>query len=203
MATCLIKITLLSLFLISSLFADSKLEEIYEKITITYSTIRSYEADFQQVNYWKKLEIVKQSEGKIYYNTEHFLMKYSDPAGQLLLIKKDIVTIYDAASHQALVSNDMQTELRPVKLISEYWDISRKELLKCDSINVKIKLVTPDSQQIEVNIKDFLITEFTLIDVDDNSVIYKFFNEKINKNLQENIFEIILPEDTNIIDKRK
>ena len=90
-----------------------------------------------------------------------------------------------------------------MKLISEYWDVSKKELIESDSINYKIKLVTSDSQQIEVNIKNFLITEFTINDVDENRVTYKFYNEKINKNLPENIFEITLPEDTNIIDNRR
>ena len=203
MATYLIKITLLCLFLTGSLFADEQLETIHANILINYSNIKSYEADLIQRNYWKELDIVKRSEGKIYYNTDNFLMKYSEPAGQLLLIKRDTVTMYDAASHQALISNDMQTELRPVKLISEYWDISKKELIDSDSVSFRITLVTPDSQQIEVKIKDFLITEFTVIDIDNNSVTYNFSNEKINKNLPENIFEITLPEGTNIIDNRR
>ena len=187
----------------ASLFADDQIESVYEGILITYSNIKSYEADFQQENFWKELDIIKQSEGKMYYNTDNFLMKYREPAGQLLLIKNDVVTMYDAASHQAFISNDIQTELRPVKLISEYWDVSKKELIESDSISFRINLITPDSQQIKVNIKNFLITEFTIIDVDDNSVTYKFSNEKINKNFPENIFEITLPEGTNIIDNRR
>jgi outer membrane lipoprotein-sorting protein len=111
--------------------------------------------------------------------------------------------MYDAASQQALISNDIQTELRPNKLISAYWDISRKELIESDSISFRIRLITPDSQQIKVNIKDFLITEFTIVDADENSVIYIFSNEKINKSLPKDIFEITLPEDTNIIDNRR
>lgn len=203
MVTCLSKIILIFLFLTISLFADEQLEKIYKDISITYSNIKSYEADFTQQNYWKELDVSKQSNGKIYYNTDCLLMKYSEPTGQLLLIKKDTVTMYDAASQQALILNDMQTELRPVKLISEYWDISRKELIESDSISFRIRLITPDSQHIEVNIKDSLITEFSIIDIDENSVIYKFSNEKINKSLPENIFKITLPEDTNIIDNRR
>jgi outer membrane lipoprotein-sorting protein len=203
MATYLSKIILIFLFLTISLFADEQLEKTYENILITYSNIKSYEADFTQQNYWKELDVFKQSKGKIYYNTDHFLMKYNEPEGQLLLIKKDIVTMYDAASQQALISNDIQTELKPVKLISEYWDVSKKELTESDSINCKIRLVTPDSQQIEVNIKDFLITEFSIIDIDENSVTYNFSNEKINKSLPKDIFEITLPEGTNLIDNRR
>ena len=202
MATYLSKI-IFFLFLTISLFADEQLEKIYENISITYSNIKSYEANFTQQNYWKELDVSKQSNGKIYYNTDCFLMKYSEPTGQLLLIKKDTVTMYDTASQQALISNDTQTELRPVKLISEYWDVSQKELIKSDSISFRIKLVTPDSQQIEVNIEDILITELNIIDIDENSVIYKFSNEKINKSLPKDIFEITLPEGTNIIDNRR
>ncbi len=203
MVTYLSKIILFFLFLTISLFADEQLEKVYENILITYSNIKSYEANFTQQNYWKELDVSKQSNGKIYYNTDCFLMKYNEPTGQLLLIKKDTVTMYDTASQQALISNDLQTELRPVKLISEYWDISRKELIESDSISFRIRLITPDSQHIEVNIKDSLITEFTIIDIDENSVVYKFSNEKINKSLPKDIFEITLPEDTNIIDNRR
>ncbi len=203
MVTYLSKIILIFLFLTISLFADEQLEKIYDNILITYSNIKSYEADFTQQNYWKELDVSKQSNGKIYYNTDCFLMKYNEPTGQLLLIKKDTVTMYDTASQQALISNDMQTELRPMKLISEYWDVSKKELIKSDSISFRIRLITPDKQQIVVQVQDFLITEFTIIDVDENSVTYKFSNEKINKNLPENIFEITLPEGINIIDSRR
>ncbi len=203
MVTYLSKIILIFLFLTISLFADEQLEKIYKDISITYSNIKSYEADFTQQNYWKELDVSKQSNGKIYYNTDYFLMKYNEPTGQLLLIKKDTVTMYDTASQQALISNDMQTELRPVKLISEYWDISKKELIKSDSISFRIRLITPDKQQIVVQAQDSLITEFSIIDIDENSVIYIFSNEKINKSLPKDIFEITLPEDTNIIDNRR
>jgi outer membrane lipoprotein-sorting protein len=203
MVTYLSKIILVFLFLTISLFADEQLEKIYENISITYSSIKSYEADFTQQNYWKELDVSKQSNGKIYYNTDCFLMKYSEPTGQLLLIKKDTVTMYDTASQQALISNDMQTELRPVKLISEYWDVSQKELINGDSISFRIRLITPDKQQIVVQAQDSLITEFSIIDIDENSVTYKFSNEKINKSLPKDIFEITLPEDTNIIDNRR
>ena len=203
MVTYLSKIILIFLFLTISLFADEQLEKIYENISITYSSIKSYEADFTQQNYWKELDVSKQSNGKIYYNTDCFLMKYSEPTGQLLLIKKDTVTMYDTASQQALISNDMQTELRPVKLISEYWDVSQKELINGDSISFRIRLITPDKQQIVVQAQDSLITEFSIIDIDENSVIYIFSNEKINKSLPKDIFEITLPEDTNIIDNRR
>lgn len=203
MVTYLSKIILIFLFLTISLFADEQLEKIYKDISITYSNIKSYEADFTQQNYWKELDVSKQSNGKIYYNTDCFLMKYSEPTGQLLLIKKDTVTMYDTASQQALISNDMQTELRPVKLISEYWDVSKKELIESDSISFRIRLITPDKQQIIVQAQDSLITEFSIIDIDENSVIYIFSNEKINKSLPKDIFEITLPEDTNIIDNRR
>jgi outer membrane lipoprotein-sorting protein len=64
-------------------------------------------------------------------------------------------------------------------------------------------LITPDKQQIVVQAQDSLITEFSIIDIDENSVTYKFSNEKINKSLPKDIFEITLPEDTNIIDNRR
>ncbi|MCK4312498.1 MAG: hypothetical protein KAW88_07170, partial [Candidatus Cloacimonetes bacterium] len=103
---------------------------------------------------------------------------------------------------QALISNEINMELRPVKFISQYWDISRKELIEENEKSFKIKLFTPEKEQIFIHVNDSLITEFMILDEQGNSVIYKFSSEKFNTQLPESIFELNLPEDVNIIDNR-
>jgi len=194
---------LLFLLLPTLLIANEiALEKVYEEVLLTYSTIYSYEASFLQINYWDEIDVYKSSEGKLYYNKENLLMDYSQPMGQKLLVEENSMTMYDSVAEQAIISNKVEIEIRPDKLISHYWDISKKELLDQSDNTIKIKLQTPEEEKIVITISNKFITEFNIVDINKNYVIYKFSDIRINKELPENIFDLTLPEDTSIIDTR-
>ena len=202
MATYLNKI-LLFLLLPNLLIANEKaLETIYEKVLITYSTIHTYETSFVQENYWEEIDVYKTSEGKLYYDEENLLMDYSKPNGQKLLIDENSVTMYDQGSEQAIISDKIDIELRPDKLISHYWEMSGKELIDQFDDTIKIKLLTPQEEKIIITILNNIVTEFNIMDKNKNYVIYKLLDIQINEALPDRIFELTLPEDTNIIDTR-
>ncbi len=202
MVTYLNKI-LLFLLLPTLLIANEKaLETIYEQVLITYSTIDTYGAFFVQDNYWEEIDIYKSSEGKLYYDNENLLMDYSDPLGQKLLINNNSMTMYDPASGQSIISDEIEIELRPDELISLYWDISEKEIIDQFNGTVKINLITPQEERILITISNNIVIEFNIVDKNKNFVIYKFSDIRINKALPDNIFELILPDNTNIIDTR-
>ena len=202
MATYLNKI-LLFLLLPTLLNANEKvLETIYEEVLITYSTIHTYETSFVQENYWEEIDVNKTSEGKLYYNKENLLMDYSKPNGQKLLIDENHMTMYDPISDQAIISDKAEIELRPDKLISHYWEMSEKELIDQFDDMIKIKLLTPEEENIIITISNHIVIEFNIMDKNKNYVIYKFSDIQINKALPDKIFELILSEDTNIIDTR-
>ena len=202
MATYLNKI-LLFLLLPTLLIANEKaLETIYEQVLITYSTVNTYEAVFVQENYWEEIDVYKTSKGKMFYNKDNFLMSYSQPDGQKLLIKENYITIYDPVSGQAIFSDEVEIELRPDKLISHYWDMSEKELIEQFDNTIKIKLLTPEEEKIIITISNNIVTEFDIVDKNNNFVIYKFSDIQINKTLPDKIFKLTLPEDTSIIDTR-
>ena len=194
---------LLFLLLPTLLIANEiALEKVYEEVLLTYSTIYSYEASFLQINYWDEIDVYKSSEGKLYYNKENLLMDYSQPMGQKLLVEENSMTMYDSVAEQAIISNKVEIEIRPDKLISHYWDISKKEFLNQSDDTIKIKLQTPEEEKIVITISNKFITEFNIVDINKNYVIYKFSDIRINKKLPENIFDLTLPEDTSIIDTR-
>ena len=128
------------------------LEKVYEEVLLTYSIIYSYEASFLQINYWDEIDVYKSSEGKLYYNKENLLMDYSQPMGQKLLVEENSMTMYDSVAEQAIISNKVEIEIRPDKLISHYWDISKKELLDQSDDTIKIKLQTPEEEKIVITI---------------------------------------------------
>ena len=202
MATYLNKILLFILFPILLIASEKSLDTIYEDVLITYSTINTYETYFVQENYWKEIDVYKTSEGKLYYDKENLLMDYSEPIGQKLLINKSNMTMYDPVSGQAIISDKIEIELRPDKLISHYWDMSEKELIDQFNSTIKIKLLTPEEEKIIITISNNVVTEFNIIDKNGNFVIYKFSDIQINKILPDKIFKLILPEGTNIIDTR-
>ena len=186
-----------------SLFAqDDVLNKIYLDLIEKYDSIKTYEADFIQENFWKEIDTAKTSYGKIYYDSCFLLMEYSEPEGQKLLIDSLSVTIYDAASNQVLISNKNDYELKPISIISEYWANSQKELLENNENEIQIKLITPENEQFLIRIKDNLIIEIQLFDNSENMVKYSFSEERINKQLSKEIFELKLPEDVNVIDNR-
>ena len=202
MATYLNKI-LLILLLPTLLIANEKtLETIYEEVLITYSTIHTYEANFVQENYWEEIDVYKTSEGKLYYNKENLVMNYSIPVGQKLLINKNSMTMYDPISQQAIISDEVEIELRPDKLISHYWDMSEKELIDQFDDTIKIKLLTPEEEKIIITISNNIVTEFNIMDKNKNFVIYKFSDIIINEKLPPTIFVFVIPVEASILDTR-
>lgn len=204
MDTCrMYRFGLILLLLISSSFSRAdELDDIYDEILIKYSKIKFYEAEFKQENYWKDMDFSKISWGKIYFDVDHFIMKYDEPEGQFILIRNNEVTLYDAASNQAMISNEMQVELRPVNLISEYWESSTKKLNFAENNLIQITLKTEAKEVITLLLEDYILVELTIHDEDQNFVLYKFKNAMINQELPADIFDLELPEDANIIDNR-
>jgi len=202
MVTYLNKILLFILLPILLIASEKSLDTIYEDVLITYSTINTYETYFVQDNYWEEIDVYNSSEGKLYYDKENLLMDYSEPIGQKLLINENNMTMYDPVSEQAIISDKIEIEFRPDKLISHYWDMSEKELIDQFNSTIRIKLLTPEEEKIIITISNNVVTEFNIIDKNGNFVIYKFSDIQINKALPDKIFELILPKGTNIIDTR-
>jgi len=184
------------------LLAETKLADIYDSVLIKYATVKYYEADFEQENYWKEMDIMQKSAGRVYFDFDNFLMEYAEPKGQFILVQNDTVTLYDAASNQAIISNNMGIELRPVKLISEYWENSQKQLEYSEGNVVKLLMQT-DAERISLTLENYMLVELLIQDNDDNFVVYKFKNAKINEELPPHIFQKKIPDDANLIDQTK
>ncbi|MCD6176683.1 MAG: outer membrane lipoprotein carrier protein LolA [Candidatus Cloacimonetes bacterium] len=202
MVTYLNKILLFLMLPTLLLSNDQTLEKAYNDVLLTFSTVYTYEASCLQINYWEEIDIYKSSLGKLYYDKENFLIDYSQPDGQKLLINEDSMTMYDPVAGQAIISDQFEMELRPDKFISHYWDMSEKELVEQFDNTIKIKLLTPQEENIIITISNKMIIEFDIMDKNKNYVIYKFSDIQINKTLPDKIFELILPKETSIIDTR-
>ena len=171
---------LISLILCSFalLAQDDVINKIYLDMIEKYDSIKTYQADFIQENFWKEIDIAKTSYGKIYYDSSFLLLEYSEPEGQKLLIDSLYVTIYDAESNQVLISNKNDYELKPISIIEKYWQNSQKELIENNENEVQMKLITPENEQIFVLIKNNLMIEIQIWDNSENMVKYTFSEER-------------------------
>jgi len=199
-------ILFLLLFLIFTqiLFAQNEaLQKIYADLAGNYKTITTFQADFEQINFWKELAVEKKSLGKIFYNKNFLLLKYSEPKGQRMLIDTLAVTVYDSTSNQALISDKIDTELRPDKFIALYWNDAEKKILENTPDFSKVELISETGEKIVVEIENNLIVGFTFFDDAGNYVKYEFRNIVLNKSISAEIFQMNLPKDVNIIDRRE
>ena len=180
------------------------LDMIYDNIIEKYQAIETYQADFVQENYWSELEVNKISKGKVYYNKNYFLLSYSNPEGQFLLLSDNILTLIDLESNQMLITDNINQELRPDKLIISYWQNSIINfLLSADKYLIMLNIVTELGDSISVQLNDYLIKEFSFTDSSDNCVTYKFSNALLNMELSDSFFVLKIPEDIDIIDNRQ
>lgn len=203
MATYLTKILLLILLPVLLIAGENRLNKIYDEVLINYSNVNTYETSFVQENYWIEMDVAKTSKGKLFYDKDNLSLNYSEPDGQKLLISEKQLTMYDPNNEQAIITDEFDIELRPEKLISHYWDISEKNIIDEDDETIQIELKIPNGENVIFSFTNKLLTEVTIIDTNRNFVIYKFSNIQINQTLPKNIFELVLPEKTNIIDTRK
>jgi len=193
-------VVLFFIFSFNSYSDNITLTEIYKKVIAKYNEIKTYEAKINQENYWSELDVEKTSTGNIYYDGERFLLKYTEPSGQKLFIEKEVLNIIDESNKQVFISDLEDFELRPDKILTYYWKISDKEIITSDEYT-KLKLFG-ETDTLYVSISNDLIVEILIIDSNNNSVKYKFYDVKINSSLPVNIFELFYPDEFNVIDNR-
>jgi len=179
------------------------LNHIYENMISTYDSVVTFQADFVQENYWPEMEISQSSNGVIYYDSDNLLMEYSNPEGQIMLIDPNNVTIYDAASQQALISPKQAVKLRPIEVIKHYWKISQISILDETEEGMNLRLKVNNGEIVIIKIVNSLVSQISILDVDKNSVTYKFGGMMINEEIPAETFEFKIPEDARIIDNRK
>lgn len=190
-----------------SLFSNES-DLLIKKMFSRYEDINTFKADFEQYNYWSEIQIEKKSIGVIIYNEKKMLLKYSDPEGQLLLIDNRKLTMYDAKSEQAIITNikDIVSEMKPIKIIQYYAKNAKFSLDKRNNQNLIVLDIINDEfiSKIEVTLSDdFIIEKLKYYDLENNTVLYEFSNIRINCKIMEDIFDVNLPENTSIIDNRR
>jgi len=181
-----------------SLFATEKTDKIFDKLVNKYDSIKTFQADFVQTNYWKEIDETLVSRGKIYYNSKKLLLDYIKPKPQKMLLDTTSLIIWDIKENQAIITNNNTDISRPIDIIKKFWQNSKIIILEEKKNFIKLKLVS-DEQIIIVELKNYIIKKMKIINRNGNFVEYSFKNIKINKVIKNKLFDIKLPDDVNII----
>ena len=181
-----------------SLFATEKTDKIFDKLVNKYDSIKTFQAEFVQTNYWKEIDETLVSRGKIYYNSKKLLLDYIKPKPQKMLLDTTSLIIWDIKENQAIITNNNTDISRPIDIIKKFWQNSKIIILEEKKNFIKLKLVS-DEQIIIVELKNYIIKKMKIINRNGNFVEYSFKNIKINKVIKNKLFDIKLPDDVNII----
>ena len=111
--------------------------------------------------------------------------------------------MYDPGSNQAIISASNEIDIRPRSIILKYWQDSLLVSCKREKNRAEVELRTETGDQIGFLVENSLITQLNYSDADSNRVTYSFSKAELNQDLPEKIFEVILPENVNLLDTRK
>ncbi len=153
---------------------------------------------------------MKVSRGTMYFMDERFCMRYTEPDGQFLMVDADSMLVYDAASHQMIITipDTENTGLRPDKILSHFaGDDASLSVKNEENGEITIRIVTNNDQDIKhisalIDTDKLLIESISYTDVEENTVQYQFENIQLNKTINPAVFEFEVPAFTAIIDQR-
>ncbi|MBN2460087.1 MAG: outer membrane lipoprotein carrier protein LolA [Candidatus Cloacimonetes bacterium] len=194
---------LLTIVTFKKAYGREDLSSIYASVKAHYDTISTFQSNFEQDNYWSELDVYRKSSGLAYYNGSMFLLAYQTPQQEKLLVEEDCITIIDPASNQVFISDNFTVELRPDRILSNYWhDADSIAFYELEG-NIRLEIFTPESEVISIKLVNYLIKEIKVEDPEGNYVNYTFRKEIYNRQLPEDIFRISIPADATIIDHRQ
>ena len=200
------------LMLTSSLFSisgDKILSGIKEKI----GSIKTFEADFTQVQIWELAEEESKVSGKLYMKDIDVFRVELD--NDYIFSDGKTVWRYSSENAQVLIEDIKENDntILPGQLIFEFTDIyEMKDFFEKKEGEKKfyiLNLVSPEGNErfinklkVKVN-EEFIPVEIVCFDLDDNKTTYLLSNSLINQEIVPEKFLFTKPEKAEIIDLRK
>ncbi len=204
---------LIGTVLVGSVFGISG-QKIISNIKDNYKKMKSFEADFTQVQKWELAAEESRISGKLYMRSDDSF-RVEMPEGDYVLSNGKTVWRYSVENRQVLVEDlkDSDDAMLPGKLFfdfSDKYDLKDYFEKKEDGKTVYfLELVSPKDRQrfvdrlkVKVN-SGFLPYEIEYYDLDDNKTTFIIENILINKETGGDMFKFVKKEGVDIIDLRK
>ncbi|MBW6513857.1 MAG: outer membrane lipoprotein carrier protein LolA [Candidatus Syntrophosphaera sp.] len=196
------------LFLVLANHAATSSSDLYAKLRSAYQSLKSFQAEVLQSNFYPQLNKAISYDGKIYFTPGRMLMSFTKPSVQRLKIEAGRVELYDASSN-TLFRTDMLPEfgrMNPVEILQLYWTKSSVTVTSEDKNSAGVKLVPAKDDLVRtlsatLNKNSGIVSKLSYTDRGGNSVTYTFTNIKLNGSIPESVWNFRYPEDVQVVEQ--
>ncbi len=198
---------ILSLVLLLCSFLQAiSTDELYRKLSGSYSKLSSFQAEVKQDNYYAQIKKSISYQGKLYFTPGRMLMHFSRPNVQRLYISGGSVDLYDAQS-KTVFRSTMRPEfgkMNPVEILQHYWLRSTVQITSTKGHLSTVKLSPAKDPMISqltatVNNQTGLVSNLSYTDAGGNKVSYAFSSIKTNAGIPAAVWNYKYPKDVQVV----
>ncbi len=189
-------------------------QEVVLNLEKRLASIRSLEADFEQLYYSASIQTPLQEKGKLYFQKPDLMRwEYLEPERYIYLYKEGLSLAYFPEDNQlfrhTLTPEEKDAELFRLLLgrgsLEDTYLIEPASFPSANKNAVQIKLIPRCEGSynyilLEVDSKTWLIEKLLLFDAAGNKQEFRFSRVKPNGKLKPGLFELDVPPDCEIID---
>ncbi len=182
--------------------------ELRHQIDKSYGTLKTWQADIIQTNYFRQLNRKITYHGRIFYGSERLLIEFSRPHHQRLSIDNSRVQLYDAQTNTVFKTKVLPEfgRINPVDILRHYWNLSTVSITKHDNKTVSVVLIPQNDPMIKkintrIRRSDWIVEQLSYQDGGGNTVTYDFSNIRINAAISASVWEFRPPSDAQVIEQ--
>lgn len=202
--------------LVSLLCFSSTAEDVALKAEMKIHSLQSLQANFDQIYYSSTLSTPLKEKGKFYFKKPHLMRwEYKDPEEKIFLVKEKIFLWYipeDKELTRGSLSEE-QHESEILSLLSGQRRLSDNYLIEFSPFPTEkpkgwqLKLTPKEENEyshilLEIDKKSWLIRKIIFFDWAGNKTEFQFNRIKINVRFPQNVFELKVPPDVEIIERK-
>lgn len=185
-------------------------QELLDTFLTRNKEINSFQATFEQRNYWPESDMELFSYGHLYTKKDKIMLDFYAPTKQVMLGTEDDLRLYFPEKDQLIIQDwsYWQNFINPELLAKEYLEFcnleSTKHFKNVTIFKFKPAEVMSDFKEliIQFSNSDSLIQALEYKDQYNNEVGFYFTEPYINTGIPDDIFTLPVPENTTIIDQR-
>ncbi|TDI96259.1 MAG: outer membrane lipoprotein carrier protein LolA [Deltaproteobacteria bacterium] len=202
------------LFLLLGADDGESAAEVLERLQARYAAIRDFRADFVQTSWVASLGREDVTRGSVVVERPgRMLWKYAEPDPLVIVLDGDALRIYNPAERQLQIAPVASGAISPTALsfllgdgvLSKFFGARR--IRESNRAEIGLKLIPLEDSGFEylelwLDPASYQLRESVLVDLFGNRTRVRFSAVAENKGVEEEVFSIRVPEDTEVIDLR-